>query len=284
MTSPDQIAVQIVDDQEPYALGLPLLIAKGAPYSNDIRFLDSVPCFEEIAIDDVHVVICDLHLGLGMSGFDAILQLTRQGIPVVAISGMVRRPANIADAIGYGASAFVSKDGTIAPSVWRTLITSAHSGTKIVTSALALALMRDADDRPLLRNDLTTEARSWLRVLHLGADSPEAFDRQTTSEGRRLNGHVWKTAEARTTAHAFHLTKSELEIVRLRVDGLTWQEVAVEMGCNVSKVEERLKGLRKRWLQGIAIRPMIPQGNLARYLYDLHLDRFGNQQLPDDVR
>ena len=121
------------------ARGLAAMLCR-SPRIHLLDTVDSIDALQQgMETNHVSVVICDLHLlGRSLSGPAAIRYIDHDlGIPVVAWSGASGFTA-VADAIGAGAFAFVSKDDDdFSLEMWVEIIEATNRKEEYLTSTLA---------------------------------------------------------------------------------------------------------------------------------------------------
>jgi DNA-binding NarL/FixJ family response regulator len=276
----DRIVVQVVDDTEPAAVGLAVLLDR-----EKFRVLDRVGRVEDVDVAQLPVVVCDLHLPNEISGPAAITHVAQEfGLPVVATTS-IAGPTVIVNSIGSGASSFVSKDGPFTAHIWTEAIVAAAQHLYFINASLAAAILADITVRPLPENDdLPQETRASLHSVLNDADSLQTQHHRDPQNKivQHVNRQVWRISTARRTRYS--VDPGDLrELAVLFRQGMSWAAAMAILGWrDEGTVRERISKLQKQLADqiGDAPSPLLAMRPRDFIVHLLELDEAGGTILP----
>ena len=246
MTRDTRRAVQVVDDHPAVAFGL-----AGRLGGDKWSFLEPVRTVDDIAVDAAPLVICDIHLaGASRSGPAAIRYVADElQLPVIAMTGYVG-PTAIANAVGAGASAFVSKSVPFTSHIWTDSVIAVLGGHRYISPDLAAALLQDQALRPLMEGEeLPDEAASYLHSVLREAGSrlmarPSAA---AVSHAAAMHATIWRVARRRWQAYRLPLSKRQRDAATLFRRGATMKQAAQVFNIGEQTLGKQLDELRKQF-------------------------------------
>ncbi|WP_101830404.1 response regulator [Frankia canadensis] len=235
------ISVAIIDDHPIATESLAARFA-GAGFSV-LAPAPSLEAFDRAASPDV--VVCDLHLP-GVSGAAAVTDLRQGGLRVLLTSG-VATPDEVLDAIAAGAHGFVDK--TAPAHQFVAAVTAVAADGHHVSARLAGYLLRDAERRPLSRDEIDGGARDLLRGLAQGDLLDELCAEQglTAPDANLRLVRIFDAARRRRRLHRPSPREAEV-MVLVGCRGLSHREAARAMNVKVSVVADYLRTVRAKYL------------------------------------
>ncbi|WP_432840723.1 response regulator [Dactylosporangium sp. CA-092794] len=229
------VPVVVVDDHRLVAGPLvtvltPLL----APHGFAVRPLATTVA-AAVAVAPAGIAVCDVILGAGASGAQAVRILVEHGWRVLLMSGYAPEE-QVLDAIAAGAAGYVEKSED--PAVLVAAVRAVGADGWYLSPALAAMLYADLRRRPLLA-DLADRDRRVLRAFVQGGGPG-------TAEARAAVRRIFAAAGERRRQH--QLTPRELEVVRLvGCEHLSTAEVARRLYVSIDTANTHLRSIRRKY-------------------------------------
>jgi DNA-binding NarL/FixJ family response regulator len=261
------ISVAIIDDHPIATESLAARFA-GAGFSV-LAPAPRLEAFDGAATPDV--VVCDLHLP-GLSGAGAVAELRRRDLRVLLTSG-VATPDEVLDAIAADARGFVDK--TAPAHQFVAAVTAVAADGHHVSARLAGYLLRDAQRRPLTRDEIDDDDRDLLRGLAQGDLLDELCTERglTPADVRPRLLRIFDTARRRRRLHRPSPREAEV-MVLVGCQGMSHREAARAMNVKVTVIADYLRTVRAKYLASHPEAPptIPPSTAAARWARELGFD------------